>query len=54
MMRMVMNILNPLVPEFRIPAKPINAGDKVAAPWQQPMSVRITPPSAFLQLKRLQ
>lgn len=43
--------VNPLVSEFKIPAEPINALDKMAAPRRQPMSVRIS--SAFLQPKWL-
>ena len=40
--------------EFKISAKPINAGDKMAAPRQQPMSVCITLSNAFFQSKPLQ
>ena len=46
--------INPLVPKFKIPTEPINAGDKRAAPKRQPISVHITPSSAFLQSKWLQ
>ena len=44
---------NPLVPEFKIPAEPINAEDKMAAPRRVPISLRITLFSPFLQPKRL-
>ena len=33
---------NPLSPEFKIPAEPINAGDKMAAPRREPISLRVT------------
>ena len=45
------NAINPLAPKFKIPAKTINAGDKMAVPWRQPMSVWITLSNALLQLK---
>ena len=44
----------PLIPEFKIPAKPINARDKMVAPRREPISVRITLYSPFLQSKQLQ
>ena len=40
---------NPLVQEFKIPVEPINAGDKMAAPRREPISLRITLYSPFLQ-----
>ena len=45
---------NSLAPEFKMPAEPINARDKMAAPMWQLVSVRITLFSTFLQSKRLQ
>ena len=30
------NCFNPLVPEFKIPAEPTNAGDKMAEPRREP------------------
>ena len=47
-------LLNPLVPEFKIPAEPINTGDKMTAPRREPISLRITLYNPFLQPKRLQ
>ena len=41
--------VNPLSPEFKIPAEPINAGDKMAAPRREPISLRITLYSPFIQ-----
>ena len=35
-------IFNPLATEFKIPAEPINAEDKMAAPRREPISLRIT------------
>ena len=46
-------MFNPLSPEFKIPAEPINAGDKMAAPRREPISLRITLYSPFLQPNRL-
>ena len=34
--------INPLAPEFKIPAEPINAGDKMAPPRREPILLRIT------------
>ena len=36
------NRVNPLVPEFKIPAEPISAGDKMVAPRREPISLHIT------------
>ena len=47
------HMLNPLAPEFKIPAEPINAGDKMAVPSQEPISLRITLYSPFLQPNQL-
>ena len=44
---------NPLSAEFKIPAEPINTGDKMAAPRREPISLRITLYSPFLQPNRL-
>ena len=46
--------INPLVPEFKLSAEPINAGDIMAAPRRELISMRITLYSLFLQPKRLQ
>ena len=46
--------INPLVPEFKIPTEPINAGDKMVAPRQESMLVHITLYSPFLLSKCLQ
>ena len=43
-----------LVPKYKIPAKTINAGNKMTAPRREPMSVSNTLYSPFLQSKRLQ
>ena len=47
------NAINPLPPEFKIPAEPINTGDKMAAPRREPISLRITLYSPYLQPNRL-
>ena len=48
------SVLNPLVPEFKIQAESINAGDKMVALRQEAMSVRIMLCTPFLQSKQLQ
>ena len=32
--------ISPLLPEYKIPAITINAEDKMAVPWREPMLVR--------------
>ena len=39
--------LNPFLLEFIIPAEPLNAGDKMAAPGRYPKRARKTTSSAF-------
>ena len=50
----ILNVIYPLALEFEIPTKPINIEDKMVTPMQEPMSVRITLYSPFLQSKWLQ
>ena len=47
-------LVNPLVPEFKISAKPINNRNKMAAHRQKPMLFRIMLYSLSLQSKLLQ
>ena len=44
--------LNPFLPEFIIPAEPLNAGDKMAAPGRSPKRAHNTTSSAFFRPKR--
>ena len=46
--------INSFVPKYKIPAETINAGNKMAAPRQEPMSVSNILYSPFLQSKQLQ
>ena len=39
--------INPFLPEFIIPAKPLNARDKMAVPRSYPKRARNTTSSAF-------
>ena len=48
----ITNALNPFLPEFIIPAEPLNAGDKMAAPGRSPKQARNTTSSAFFRPKR--
>ena len=45
------SLVNPLILEFKIPAEPINAGDKMAAPRREPISVRIMLYSPFITVE---
>ena len=44
--------VNPFLPEFIIPAEPLNAEDKMAAPGRYPKWARNATSSAFVQPKR--